>query len=158
MSWLKQLFRKSGPAMHWLAEEKWLKTDADIFVRAAFHGDRAVLEDMWSRGVDANAEAWWRGHALVAASRRGHPPIVAMLLGIGADPNLGDKDGDCHTPLSAAVSEGHEEIVRQLIAAGADVNKPCLVESPLEIARRRNYPAIEEFLKAAGGHEWLGPR
>jgi ankyrin repeat protein len=112
---------------------------------------------MWSHGVDANAEDWLGAHALVSASRRGDQSIVALLLGLGADPNIADKSGDYHTPLTAAVSEGHEEIVRHLITAGADVNRQRLnyLETPLEIARRTGGSSIEQILIAAGAHDRL---
>jgi hypothetical protein len=153
MSWLTRLFHRApDPTKHWSVEETWLKTDADLFVRTAHYGDHIVLQEMWSRGVDANSESWWGGHALVDAARRGDQALVALLLGLGADPNVGDTAGEYHTPLTAAVSEGREEVVRQLIAAGADVNKQRVyyLETPLEIARKNSSATIEQVLKSAG--------
>ena len=153
MSWLARLFhRASEPTEHWLIQEKWLRTDADRFVRAAQKGDHIVLQEIWSRGVDANAESWWGGHALVAASERGDQAMVALLLGIGADPNVGDTAGDYHTPLIAAASNGHEDIVRHLLGAGADVNKKgnYYQETPLAAARENGHSSVEQLLTNAG--------
>lgn len=47
------------------------------------------------------------------AASRGFHDMVQLLLDIGADPNLQDKDGS--TALMYAAEHGHEKCVRRLI-------------------------------------------
>ncbi len=54
---------------------------------------------------------------LVDAARQGRLDVVGTLLKQGADPNLGDKNGD--TALMEASRTGKAEVVKALLAAGA---------------------------------------
>jgi len=49
-----------------------------------------------------------------------HPPVLCLLLQLGADPNLPDSFG--HSPLTWAVCGGHLESVLLLLAYGARVS------------------------------------
>ena len=55
---------------------------------------------------------------LLIAVNNNNVAAVKFLLGMGADPNLGDRRG--WTPLISAADEGNEQNVKALLAAGAD--------------------------------------
>ncbi|XP_065331736.1 ankyrin repeat domain-containing protein 17-like [Cloeon dipterum] len=55
--------------------------------------------------------------ALTVASFHGFANVVALLLSVGADTEVG-----ALTPLMEAAQEGHIEVVRLLLSAGANVN------------------------------------
>ncbi|KIX01363.1 uncharacterized protein Z518_09088 [Rhinocladiella mackenziei CBS 650.93] len=60
------------------------------------------------------------GNALQAASSRGHPEVVKMLLDRGADVNA--EGGGFDNALQVASVEGHSEVVEMLLDRGADMN------------------------------------
>jgi ankyrin repeat protein len=67
-----------------------------------------------------NAQGGLHGHALQAASAKGHGAIVKVLLEKGADVNAqGGIDGNA---LQAASVGGQEAIVKILLEKGADIN------------------------------------
>lgn len=71
--------------------------------------------------VDVNVRARYSGDsALSSAASLGEVEMVRLLLGRGANPNIGDKDNI--TPLQLAARHGYIAIVRMLLKAGAKVN------------------------------------
>ncbi len=88
------------------------------------------------------------------ASGAGCLDVVALLLRLGADPNIRDR-GD-HTPLysvaNECASEKGPELVRMLARAGADVNACGGVTraTPLHMAARRGHVAIARALLDCG--------
>ena len=82
------------------------------------------------------------------------PAKVSALLRAGADPDRKDRGGS--TLLHVAIeNEGQAGEIGALLAGGAD---PCIPNRqryiPIHVARGEGYPAIEEQIARAGGHDW----
>ena len=148
---------------------------------AAGRGDRAAVVAWLDDGVDVNAvhicsDDFTCGPALRRAVEIGDRPLVALLLGRGADPNrrggyqdsaleaalerptlmplLLSHGGDPHrwyigvrSPLNQAACHGQTESVRAMLDAGADVDR--LVD-PQEDRDRTGWTPLA--LALAGGH------
>ena len=88
------------------------------------------------------------------ASGAGCPEVVALLLRLGADPNIQDRSG--HAPLysvaNECASETGPEVVRALVLAGADVNARGGVTraTALHMAARRGHAGIARALLDCG--------
>ena len=88
------------------------------------------------------------------ASGAGCLEVVAMLLGLGADPNIQDRGG--HAPLYSVANgcggNTGAELVRTLVRAGADVNACGGVTraTALHMAARRGHVEIADALLACG--------
>jgi ankyrin repeat protein len=98
-------------------------TAADVdkdFRDLAMHGSLERMKALeGAGGVNVNSvEAYSKRTALHKAAFFGHAHVVEYLLGLGADPNARDADGDA--PLHDAARLGHAAVVRALLAAGAD--------------------------------------
>ncbi|TXI48196.1 MAG: hypothetical protein E6Q50_11475 [Lysobacter sp.] len=94
----------------------------DLAMLAAVLPDLRLLRGLIARGVDLNA-----GHggmtALIAATRdswHGRPDAVMTLLTNGADPRLGDHDGN--TPLHHAARSSDPGVAALLRDAGAEID------------------------------------
>jgi ankyrin repeat protein len=87
---------------------------------AALIGVLEVIENIIPLTADVNAHGGYYGHALQAASARGHEKVVQMLLDTGA--NVNAHGGYYGHALQAASARGHEKVVQMLLDAGADVN------------------------------------
>ena len=88
------------------------------FVSACGNGDIAEAQRLLSRGASPGAYGVdFVETALIAASRSGHPEVVAFLLRSGAHPDLQDVEGK--TALQRAKEAGHKEIVSMLEQATA---------------------------------------
>lgn len=91
----------------------------DLLSWAAAGGAVGATRLLLDRGANVD------GGALHAAARRGHPELVALLLGAGADVDRRDPDTG-RAPLHEAVAGSADgqapDVVRALLAAGADVD------------------------------------
>jgi hemoglobin len=91
---------------------------------------------------------------LHVASGAGCLEVGALLLRLGADPNICDTGG--HTPLYSVANEcaweAGPEVVRMLVRAGADVNASGGVTgaTPLHMAARRGFVEIARALLDCG--------
>lgn len=80
--------------------------------------------------------------------------VVALLLRLGSDPNIGDRGG--HTPLyrlaNECASDTGPELVWELVRAGADVNACGGITraTPLHMAARRGFVKIAGALVDCG--------
>ncbi|KAJ5778584.1 hypothetical protein N7520_001830 [Penicillium odoratum] len=83
------------------------------------YGHTGFVEWLLCEGVNFEATRG-KGDALLAASSRGHPNVVKILLGAGA--NVNAQGGRYGNALQAAVYRRKSEIVKILLDAGADVN------------------------------------
>ncbi|KAN0066653.1 Ankyrin repeat-containing domain protein [Elaphomyces granulatus] len=130
---------------------------------ACTNKDVRSLLDEYCRDVTQNNSRWWSWPnavegtaglpkifhiALQVAAKRGHVPIVEVLLKLDAiDPNFGD-DSTKAAPLHLAAKEGHSAVVELLLAA---VNiKPDARDSfyytPLVYACREGHVSIVQQL------------
>jgi ankyrin repeat protein len=102
-----------------------LERGADYtIVLAAALGDEARVKQLLSKdGSLANDQESGGKRPLSAAAERNHEPIVRLLLGAGADPNL-PEGPNCPGgyALWAASHFGHRELAEILLDAGADPN------------------------------------
>ena len=78
------------------------------------------------------------------AARKGHLEIVKWLIGVGADVNIKDNDGD--TALNLAALYGHLETLKFLIDYGAEIDK----EDCLRRAASWGHLDIVRFLAVSG--------
>jgi len=86
----------------------------------------------------------------------GCPPIVELILQLGANPNAADRFG--HVPLyevgNASVTESGGKVVHALIRAGANVDAQDQVKrcTPLHMAARRGNVGVAEALLDCGAN------
>jgi ankyrin repeat protein len=128
-------------------------SDGEAFVAAMREGDgskaMALVEKPGStvvnyRGGDGNA-----GLHIAMRNRNGN--WVGFLLSHGADPNMGDKNGD--TPLILAARLGYSEGAARMLMARAMVDKANrLGETALIVAVQQRQPAIVRMLLQAGAN------
>ena len=103
-----------------------VRGDGTALIRAAAHGDLAIVDELIRLGADVNRASRGDGNPLIAAANRGHADVVARLLAAGADANTvvaGDE-----TPLINAARGGHLDVVTYLVEHGADVNKGVVAD------------------------------
>ncbi|KAF4448252.1 Pfs, NACHT and Ankyrin domain protein, partial [Fusarium austroafricanum] len=79
-----------------------------------------AARDLTTEGADVNSQGGGYGNALQAASFKGNPEVVQLLLDKGADVNA--QGGEYGNALQAASLEGNLEVVQLLLDKGADVN------------------------------------
>lgn len=129
-------------------------SDDQQLIEAAREGELSEVQGLLARGADINAKDRRKKETpLLAASRREHSEVVALLLDKGADVSSqegrkalygvsvaghsnivelllahgADPNGGIvtgRTALHAAASEGHLEAINMLLDAGAEVNLP----------------------------------
>ena len=107
------------------SKQVWYSTPGRL-VRAAAHGDVAVISAMISAGVDERGKQLLQARsggeravdsALCYAALRGHPQAVELLLDAGADLHHDDDEA-----LRYASQNGHTDVVALLLQRGADVH------------------------------------
>jgi ankyrin repeat protein len=85
----------------------------------------------------------------------GHHHVVEVLLGLGADPNMGIKPDDTPgswSPLTVAVDDGYEKCVKLLLGKNANPNLPgpSMWGTALRYAAVKGHLKICEMLVASG--------
>jgi ankyrin repeat protein len=102
---------------------------------AARRGDRAAVQALLAKKVDANAPQADGATALHWAVFRGDREMAALLLRAGANPKAANREGA--TPLWLASLNGDAAVLAALLEAGADPNEALpLGRTPLMIASR----------------------
>ena len=88
---------------------------------ACYFGHYDTAEYLARAGAPLNSPARnaLKATPLHSAAAGGHPRIVHMLLGLGADPNVREQGG--FTPLHAAAQNGDVDTIRALLLGGADL-------------------------------------
>ena len=117
-------------------------------------GRTDLLRKLIAAGADPNVKinpAFRVGTHLAYAVGLGDAEVVQILLDASADPNVVDTEQLYEeSPLSIAVKAEDIEMVRVLVSAGADPNTKLdqfSTVSPLDIAIREGYTAIERILR-----------
>ncbi|RSL69555.1 hypothetical protein CEP53_002179 [Fusarium sp. AF-6] len=129
------------------------KVPEDAMAIAAVRGHVEILDLLYERGIDVEAEGKF-GSALRSACLQGHLRSVRKLLQMGADPKRSGRRGDS---LQAAASKGHVEIIKLLISNGAEVNqtgKPC--GTCIQAAAYYGHGAAVELLIQEGAEIYSG--
>ena len=121
---------------------------------------KAVKDDDASKAVElanqpGSRVASYRGYdgntALHIVTRRRELDWVGFLLNKGADPNVGDANGD--TPLIISAGIGFEEAAAYMLAFGAKVDAfNRKGETALAIAVQQRQPRMVEVLLKAGAN------
>ncbi len=115
-------------------------SDVDRAIAACINGGRAELHGLLPLDEDDHRMLAW-------AIRTGRNNAVPLLLQIGLDPNVPDKDGE--TPLHLAVHAGSIETVDVLLRAKAGVDSRNFdAETPLDVAvARRDDPVRDQLIR-----------
>ncbi|KAJ7820473.1 ankyrin repeat-containing domain protein [Mycena leptocephala] len=86
--------------------------------------------------------------AVQVVSSRPEEKVVAILLNLGADPNI--RGGEYGTALQAAVANGRVDIMNALLAKGTDVNAQGGEYGTLQAASAKGETQIVELLLEKG--------
>lgn len=128
-------------------------SDGETFVKAVRDDDSAkAIELINARGSTVTNYRGYGGEAaLHIVARRRDGTWLGYLISKGADPNIGDKNGD--TALIIVSRIGYEEGARMLLAQDAKVDLGNrLGETPLIVAVQQRQPRIARLLLEAGAN------
>lgn len=113
-------------------------------IRAIWNGDIAGLKESLGMGANPNRRFPKGGCPLSAA---GSCEVLDVLLGAGADPNLG-------LPLIGHARSGRLPIVQRLVAAGADIHavndRGSYLENAFKAAEVAGEYEVVDYLKSLG--------
>jgi ankyrin repeat protein len=128
-------------------------SDGDQFLKAVRESDGGKAVDLIE--TKGSTVVNYRGHdgnsALHIVTRARNANWVGYLLGKGADPNIGDANGE--TPLILAARSGFSEGVARLLMNRAQVDKANkLGETALIVAVQQRHSAIVKVLLEAGAN------
>ena len=118
------------------------------FVEATMDGNLRRMQLLHLTGANINA----RGNCcapLFLAAGEGRLDVVRYLLDEGADVNAREKLGN--TALAEATYYGHIAVIKELLVRGADINAIGEGGTALDIAVKRNNPAVADLLRHHGG-------
>ena len=99
---------KQGAELEWRNPDDWCKTALAI---ACGRGSYEAAEALCAHGAELDARSNFQMTPLMLAAVNGRTKICEMLLALGADPSLKDKDGEtalvcarrCNKPECAAL-------------------------------------------------------
>ncbi|MXW53348.1 hypothetical protein F4X33_04220 [Candidatus Poribacteria bacterium] len=114
--------------------------------------DTRKVEELLVQGTNPNEHNGRGNTALHEAVREGHTQIVELLLGHGANTDIGDLwNGD--TPLHLAAAEGQRQIAEVLLHHGADPEARNIAhQTPLHSAAAKAEALLVELLLAHGAN------
>ncbi len=96
---------------------------------AAYANAVEIAEKLLSRGANIKDQLNKAGVSpLSVASEEGHPGLVKVLIGHGADLEAGERNG--YTPLTRALWRGQKEVVALLQRSGAKCQPVEILEEP----------------------------
>lgn len=127
----------------------------DIVTIAAVANDVPTLEVALALGASAkNITSRWDGTALIAAAHLGHAGVVRTLIRAGAPLDHVNNLGWTAVIESIVLGDGgarHTDTLRALVAARANLNiADRSGQTPLALARARNFRPMMELLQQAG--------
>ena len=109
------------------------------------NGNRDVAELLLNNGADIDARMSDNSTPLIQASVMGYASTTKLLLDRGCAVNAVDNHG--YTALHWACWFDNTECVKELLAHGADTSiKNNYNETPLDLAKERNYQAVIDLL------------
>lgn len=128
-------------------------------MRAARHGATQQVATLLANGASVNRQdrqGWTALHWAAAHTGKGNDPecqrqaaVARLLLGSGADPNLGDEDGN--TALMMVTAIGDEATVRVLLESGANPNHQNEEgRTAWDFAREEEFTAVLSLLARHG--------
>jgi len=128
-------------------------SEGEAFLKALKEGDAAkavpLAKEPGSRII--NYRGYSGDTALHIVTRKRELDWVGFLLGKGADPNIGDNQGD--TPLMLAARIGFEEAATAMLQSGAKVDASNRRgETALNIAVQQKQLRLVEMLLRAGAN------
>lgn len=128
-------------------------SEGEAFLSAVKDGDANKAIELANQ--PGSRVAGYRGYsgdtALHIVTRKRELDWVGFLLNKGADPNVGDDNGD--TPLTIAAGIGFEEAAAYMLAKGARVDSiNRRGETALAIAVQQRHPRMVELLLKAGAN------
>lgn len=112
-----------------------------LYLAAAFN-HRPIVQRLLQHNVQVNAYGGKFGHPLHAACFGGHASIVELLLGHGADPNLGPKSA-----LEYALLSDHEDIALLLLDDRFKVSSQREYDSILQQAAETGFADVVQILQ-----------
>jgi ankyrin repeat protein len=116
--------------------------DENVLMLAALKGHRELVNRLIGRRAEVNKEGWT---ALHYASTGAHLPVMALLIGAGAQVDALSPNGT--TPLMMAAHYGNAAAVKLLLEAGAHPQlKNQLGLSALDFARSADRPDSVKLL------------
>ena len=130
----------------------------DIVTIAAVENDIPTLKLSLELGGSAkNVTSRYDGTALIAAAHLGHFEVVQILINAGAPLDHINNLGWTALIESIVLGDGgerHLKTLKALVDAGANVNiADQRGQTPLSLARSREYAKMMSYLEAAGGVE-----
>ena len=133
-------------------------TIQSAYLIATSEGYLDLLNLTLDNGAKINDKDSWNGTGLIRAAERGHALIVGRLLQAGIDRDHVNRIG--YQAIHEAIwlgrdTQDYADTVRALVAGGAQLTKQSGAEklTPIEMARERGYPKLEEILRMAADSE-----
>lgn len=122
---------------------------------AAVANDEDTLRVLLALGASAKlVTSRYDGTALIAAAHLGHAGVVKQLIAAGAPLDLVNNLHWTAAIEAVVLGDGgvrHQETLRALINAGANLQLTDRQgNTPLQLARSRNYPEMVDMLERAG--------
>ncbi len=146
--WADLVAEGNPDADRYFDEARRIKPDLDDVMAygAALPAGERLAKALVTKWVSIDARARVDGStALLIATNRGSTPNVKFLLGMKANPNIGDQNG--WTPLLSAASDGRTEIVDLLLAKGADTRATLDGKDAAALAEQNGYTGLAASLR-----------
>lgn len=129
-------------------------TMQSAYLIATSEGHLDLLDLTLQHGAEVDDKDSWNGTGLIRAAERGHALVVGRLLQAGVDRDHVNRIG--YQAIHEAVWLGEDtsdyvDTIRVLVAGGVELTRESTDEglTPLQMAERRSFPALEAALRAA---------
>ena len=127
-------FKAEGGTARTELEKKGYTYTESSFVECAKKGDMDAVKLFLAEGIDINAMNERGQTALIRSAEYQRTEVVTLLLGKGADVNIGG-GRYARTAMMEAAGAGNTVIIKQLVEKGADINaKDYESNTPLHFA------------------------
>lgn len=133
-------------------------TEQSAYLIATSEGHLELVRLALHHGARVNARDSWNGTGLIRVAERGHPLVVGELLRAGIDLDHVNRIG--YQAIHEAVwlgtgTHAYATTIRVLAAGGVELERrsPSAGLDPLQMARQRNYAALERTLVAVTAND-----